>query len=381
MDSKARLILSIIKHQIKQDILEKSLIIIGLKNNHEQNLKILRCAKEIWLKYNIKILFIGGRSSFNNSKLMSYFHCPLFEVVDLPDIKNINDKKEKFIKIAKKIKQIIRYVDTLSNEFKAIPVKCDFPEILLIGLVFFTEILTLLNIDMMPNEFQNINPNLISGIRGGLPSSKFLQTLKEFVNFINKKYGEINFFSRIAILETADKHQFFYAPVGIDEANTFQKKKRLILNTYFLLRSLAIKPNMYILSGGRRGDRGRDPVVDKTLDEAERLIRETTQEIISKYKQKQDDFQIVNGEILIENAAKRKANLILAPDGISGNLIYRTLVHLGNGKAYGALYSNIYFKYKKILIDCSRIAEESEILGSFIFAIGFLGHSTKFNKN
>jgi len=60
-----------------------------------------------------------------------------------------------------------------------------------------------------------------------------------------------------------------------------------------------------------------------------------------------------------------KSNLIIAPDGISGNLIYRTLVHLGGGKAYGAIYMGI----DKTIIDTSRVGNHSEFYGALVLAL------------
>ncbi len=68
---------------------------------------------------------------------------------------------------------------------------------------------------------------------------------------------------------------------------------------------------------------------------------------------------------MIEKAIENKSNLILAPNGISGNLIYRTLVHLGGGKAYGAIYMGIDYN----IIDTSRVGDFSEIYGGFILAL------------
>ncbi len=56
-----------------------------------------------------------------------------------------------------------------------------------------------------------------------------------------------------------------------------------------------------------------------------------------------------HAEILIENAAK-ECDIIIGPDGISGNLMFRTLHFLGNGKALGAPVLNIGHTY----IDTSR---------------------------
>jgi predicted methyltransferase MtxX (methanogen marker protein 4) len=84
---------------------------------------------------------------------------------------------------------------------------------------------------------------------------------------------------------------------------------------------------------------GRHPVVDKTLSDAEEI---TKRGIAAR-------LDIKNCEILIEDAIVDR-NIILAPDGISGNLIFRTLHFLGRGKALGAIVLNI----DRVFIDTSR---------------------------
>ena len=117
------------------------------------------------------------------------------------------------------------------------------------------------------------------------------------------------------------------------------------------------------MSGGRFGDVGRNKNVDTTLKTAELLTTYFEKDAPTKY-------HVSNDQILIESAVQN-ANFLLAPDGVSGNYIYRTLVFLGAGKAYGALYSSVYFKHQKVLIDTSRVAMDTEIEGSLIQAAGF----------
>ena len=197
-------------------------------------------------------------------------------------------------------------------------------------------------------EFLNNNP-MHAFIRGSFSSNKFLKHFK-----INFNVGEIN---RLALLETVDGHQFFYGPVGIDECNTLRKKITFIEYALKEIRLLNIIPKISILSGGRESDFGRDEIVDKSIKESI--------EIVETMKNRYPDLNISHDEILIENAISNKSNLIIAPDGISGNLIYRTLVHLGGGKAYGAIYMGL----KKVIIDTSRVAELPEIEGALLIAL------------
>ncbi len=185
-------------------------------------------------------------------------------------------------------------------------------------------------------------------IRGGLSSGGFLKSIKNILNI-----QEIN---RLALLETFNGSQFFFGPVGIDECNTKKVKISYLERALKLLRLMDITPKISVLSGGRKGDIGRDPSVDKTIKDAE--------QIVNYFKDTYPALNIFHDEILIEKAISNKANLILAPNGISGNLIYRTLIHLGGGKAYGAIYLGL----KDVIIDTSRVGESSEIEGALILA-------------
>ncbi|MFX1274123.1 MAG: methanogenesis marker protein Mmp4/MtxX [Promethearchaeota archaeon] len=186
-------------------------------------------------------------------------------------------------------------------------------------------------------------------IRGSLSSSNFLKSIKEILNF-----SEIH---RLTLLETYDGYQFFYGPVGIDECNTFEKKRDFILKAIPIFNLLKIDLKVSILSGGRKGDIGRDEAVDKSITLAN--------DVVNFFKREYPSLIIDHDEILIEKSIEKRSNLIIAPDGISGNLIYRTLVHLGGGKAYGAIYLDTNY----IIIDTSRVGNISEITGALYLAL------------
>ncbi len=193
-----------------------------------------------------------------------------------------------------------------------------------------------------------INNKINSIVRGSFKSSKFLKLLKDLLKVKN--------IYRLALLETANGEQFFYGPVGIDECNTFKNKQIFIEKSLKIFRYFEIKPKISILSGGRIGDLGRNKLIDKTIDDAKNLVK--------YFSSQEPNIEIFHDQILIENSIKNGANLILAPNGISGNLIYRTLIHLGNGKSYGAFYLDT--KYP--IIDTSRVAPENELNGAFFLA-------------
>ncbi len=195
-----------------------------------------------------------------------------------------------------------------------------------------------------------LRKNEIAGaVRGSLSSSKFLNEVKQ-------QFNTAHLF-RIALLETASNFSFLFAPLGIDEGKNLAEKVTLVHAALSLLETLNLeKEPIGILSGGRVSDIGRDRRVDKTIKEAEELISILQQQGIT--------VKIQHYEILIENAIAAECKFILAPDGISGNLIYRTLVHLGNGKSHGAWYYNL----SPPIIDTSRVGPLFEYESAIAFA-------------
>jgi putative methanogen marker protein 4 len=172
-------------------------------------------------------------------------------------------------------------------------------------------------------------------VRGTLCATKTLSALKSYLG--------MNRLFRIALLETVDGRPFFLAPVGIDEGKTIADKMELIKKGVEHIGRLGIKAKVGILSGGRFEDKGRDERVDRTLVEAE---------IVTK-KVCELGIDAKNYSILIEDAVQ-EANFIIAPDGISGNLIFRTLVFLGGGHGYGAPVL-----MEKVFVDTSRVKEDA----------------------
>lgn len=167
---------------------------------------------------------------------------------------------------------------------------------------------------------------LDAAVRGSLPANDTLKYLKSVY--------DVPRLERIALLETASGQKFFFAPVGVDEGWTVQEKVSFVEDGRRLAKAFGLPDRAVLLSGGRLGDVGRHAAVDKTICDAEKAARISGAE---------------HGEILIEDAVK-DAGVIIAPDGISGNLIFRTLVFLGGGIGHGALIVNI----SDVFVDSSR---------------------------
>ena len=173
--------------------------------------------------------------------------------------------------------------------------------------------------------------DLVSGkinaaVRGTLPSNATLKALK--------KAEGVDHLERIALLETATGKKFLLTPVGVDEGWTVPEKLELIRKGKEIAKKFGLPEKTGILSGGRLGDVGRHPRVDASMAEAE---------LVAKLSGS------VHCEILIEDAIET-CGLIIAPDGITGNLIFRTLTLLGGGYGHGAPVVNI----SRIFVDTSR---------------------------
>jgi putative methanogen marker protein 4 len=165
-----------------------------------------------------------------------------------------------------------------------------------------------------------------AAVRGTLPANATLKALK--------KAAGVDHLERIALLETVSGKKFLLAPVGVDEGWTVEEKLELIRKGRNIAKKFGLPEKVGILSGGRLGDIGRHRMVDASIAEAEEVARLG---------------DAVHCEILIEDAVET-CGLIIAPDGISGNLIFRTLVLLGGGHGHGAPVVNI----SRIFVDSSR---------------------------
>jgi predicted methyltransferase MtxX (methanogen marker protein 4) len=173
---------------------------------------------------------------------------------------------------------------------------------------------------------------LTTAIRGSLSSAELIPLLK-------RKF-KVRYLLRTAIMLRKDGSPFLLAPVGIDEGTSFRARLNFIIYGTELLQYFKLPINIAVLSGARPEDHTRAKSLAKKLALNEKLVHTAlTMEINAKHY-----------GVQIEDAI-RDATMILAPDGIAGNLIFRTLYYINGYEALGAPALGIT---DKIYVDTSR---------------------------
>ena len=181
-------------------------------------------------------------------------------------------------------------------------------------------------------------------VRGSLPASNIMKELKS-------KYPNIT----RATYVNGNGREFLLTPVGIDEGETVEDRFEIVENCIDFLKRVGKTPKIAILAEGRKDDFGRGEEVSKSITESEKLtklIEEKTSEEVKNYY------------ILVEKAISDNCNVIIAPNGRVGNIIFRTLVLLNSWPSYGA----VTFGMDKIYIDTSRDQSIDGYVRSLILA-------------
>jgi len=176
-----------------------------------------------------------------------------------------------------------------------------------------------------------LNGKIDAAVRGDLDSNRAMGAVR--------KAFQVDKVLRAAFMEPLGSRMFLLAPVGIDEGWSVDEKVELARLAARLMRRLDIDPLIGFMSAGRASDRGRSAEIDRSIEAAgEATARAGSEGLRAK------DVQI-----LIEDAV-RDCDVIIAPDGVSGNLIFRSLHFLGGARAMGAPVLNI----DRVYIDTSR---------------------------
>ena len=182
--------------------------------------------------------------------------------------------------------------------------------------------------------------DLISGkidaaVRGDMSSSVLLPIIKETTG--------LKVLERVVLMEPPGGKLFLMAPVGIDEGWTVLQREELAIRAVGLAEKIGLGKRIAVMSGGRCEDYGRCRAVNRSIDDALILVKML----------KNKGYDAYHSQILIEDAV-RDADIVIAPEGISGNLLFRSMHLVGNTAALGAPIVNM----DRVFIDTSRVKKD-----------------------
>jgi len=193
----------------------------------------------------------------------------------------------------------------------------------------------------LPNLMEYKNPGdlvddlkkgvIDAAVRGDMSSSDLLPILKDRFN--------VERMMRVALMGSKGRKTVFLAPVGIDDVCTAEEKYEIVEMSIRLMRELGSDLKIAIMSSGRKDDVGRLKSIDRSIGDSIDLV-----ELLS-----QDGYDAYHAQILIESAVE-EADLIVPPDGVVGNVIFRCMHLIGGLPSMGAPVLNI----DKVFIDTSR---------------------------
>jgi putative methanogen marker protein 4 len=170
-----------------------------------------------------------------------------------------------------------------------------------------------------------------AAVRGTLGSAKVIDAL--VATFALKRI------MRTAVLATSEGTPFMLTPVGIDEGRTLGDRFGLVRATLDYFEPAGWRPTIGVLSKGRPDDAHRGDDIRMSLEEGEEMA-----EVL-----RAEGVDARHYSILVEQAVLER-DLVVAPDGVSGNLMFRSMHFVGGGRAYGAPIVNI----PKVFVDTSR---------------------------
>lgn len=151
-------------------------------------------------------------------------------------------------------------------------------------------------------------------VRGNLPAGRSMRALSDQFGIRVR---------RLALIELSG-WAFLLGPVGIDEGESMSDRLELLSGGAGLLLEMGKKAKAAVLSAGRLEDVGRCGRVDRSLAEGELIVNRALEAGIDA----------THKGILIESC--RGDDIVIAPEGVSGNLIFRTLLLLCGAQSFGA---------------------------------------------
>lgn len=189
-----------------------------------------------------------------------------------------------------------------------------------------------------------------AAVRGTLPANDVLPRLLETIG--------ADAAMRVALMDLGEGRTFMLAPVGIDEGRDLAERWALLQGAIRLATSLGIEPRVAVMSMGRAEDQHRGEAIALSHRECEALRSAAEAEGIRA--------ECVG--IQLERAVGGH-DVVIAPDGVTGNLIFRAFHLVGGHESWGAVAMGVA---PLVFVDTSR--EKTDYLGALHLARALAHH-------
>ena len=189
-----------------------------------------------------------------------------------------------------------------------------------------------------------------AAVRGTLSSSGTLPALLEATGSASAM--------RVALIGPVEGREFLLTPVGIDEGRDMAERWDLLKGAARLVTELGETPRVAVMSIGRPEDAGRGEGIALSHRECESL----------RSAAEAEGMVATCTGIQLERAVEG-SNMVLAPDGVTGNLIFRALHLVAGHESWGAVALGVS---PMVFIDTSR--EKTDYLGALHLARALAAH-------
>jgi predicted methyltransferase MtxX (methanogen marker protein 4) len=132
--------------------------------------------------------------------------------------------------------------------------------------------------------------------------------------------------NRVAVIERSGGGAVLLTPVGIDEGRDLDERWNLLKGATELAASMGIEPRVAIMSMGRPEDIDRGEAISISVRECETM--RSAAEVAG--------LTAICVGIRLERAIE-EGDVVVTPDGVTGNLIFRALHYVGGFESWGAV--------------------------------------------
>lgn len=183
-----------------------------------------------------------------------------------------------------------------------------------------------------------------AAVRGTLSSHDVLPLLLERTGVTSA--------DRAVLMDLGGDRIFVLAPVGIDEGRDLRERWNIMKGAAGLVSSLGLEPRVAVMAMGREEDVDRGEAISLSVRECDAL----------RDAAKAEGFSAECVGIQVERAVE-VGNIIIAPDGVTGNLMFRSLHLIAGHVSWGAIALGVM---PLVFVDTSR--EKEDYMGALHLA-------------